>query len=167
MMKDEKYVIATVSRYDDKDYIRVFCSLAMWRTDVLFRCHIIRLNLILSYLHYLFFPLLFFIQIFPSIYTKNTHFFESTTFDFILFLFSGKRIDQDPGSCDYCNRYHYTLLLYKTDHINVDMVLLFELEATGGILNILVITSIGLLMQWIRFRRYSKQEWSIEIESCF
>ena len=124
MTKDLKYDIASVSRYDDKDYFCVFCSLAMWRTDVLFRCHIMRLNLILSYLHYLFFLLLFFIQIFPSIYTKNTLFFESTTFDFILFLFSGKRIDPDPGSWDYCNLYHYTLLLYKTDHINVDMELL-------------------------------------------
>ena len=139
----------------------------MWRTDVLFRYHIMRLNLILSYLHYLFFPLLFFIQIFPSIYSKNTHFFESTTFDFILFLFSGKRIDQDPGSWDYCNRYHCTLLLYKTDRIDVDMELFFKLEATGCTLNILVITSIGLLMQWIRFRRNSKQEWPIEIESSF
>ena len=124
VMKDLKYDIVAVSRYDDKDYFCVFCGLAMWRTDVLFRCHVMRLNLILSYLHYPFLLLLFFIQIFPSIYSKNTLFFESTTFDFILFLFSGKRIDQDPGSWDYCNRYHYTLLLYKTDHINVDLELL-------------------------------------------
>ena len=120
-------------KYDDKDYFCVFCSLAMWRTDVLFRCHVMRLNLILSYLHYPFLLLLFFNQIFPSIYSKHTQFFESTTFDFILFLFSGKRIDPDPGSWHYCNRYHYTLLLYKTNHLNVDMELLFKLEANGGI----------------------------------